>query len=213
MKKRLFALMLAAAAALCCLCPALASPYGDVSDGAWYSGSVAYVTEKRLMTGENGMFSPDEALTRAKAAAVIWRVAGKPIVNYDMPFSDVGESAWYAEAVRWAASQGIAGGRRAGSFEPLAPVTREELLVMLFRCCSRGSVSGPVFTGGLDSFSDGNSVSSWAEEAAGWAVGAGIVSGRGGALAPKAGATRAEAAAIFSRFHILYSKQLTSYLA
>ena len=57
-----------------------------------------------------GLFSPDLFTTRAMIVTVLWRLSGSPVVNYYMPFADVDQAAWYAEAVRWAASCGIIAG-------------------------------------------------------------------------------------------------------
>lgn len=53
----------------------------------------------------------------------------------------------------------------------------------------------------LGSFADGNSVSAYAQEGMQWAIGAGLISGyTDGTVNPTANATRAEVAAIMTRF-------------
>ena len=50
-----------------------------------------------------------------------------------MPFTDVPETAYYADAVRWAYSRGITLGRDDTHFDPDTPITRAEAVAMLHR--------------------------------------------------------------------------------
>ena len=63
----------------------------------------------------------------------LWALEGRPVVNYLMDFSDVDPAASYGKAVRWAASEGIAGGYGGGLFGPDDPITREQLAVISLR--------------------------------------------------------------------------------
>ena len=134
-------------------------------------------------------------MTRAMLAAVLWRMAGGPEPSEAGSFADVESGAWYGNAVLWAASKGFILGYGDGCFGPLDPVTREQLVTVLWRC--RGVPEG---SGDLSGFADGASVSGWALEAFSWAVGAGVAEGRpGGLLDPKAAAARGEFAQILMR--------------
>lgn len=69
------------------------------------------------MTGTSDTtFSPDLTTSRSMIATILWRMAGSPVVNYAMDFADVPADQWYAEAVRWASSEGIVGGYGNGFF-------------------------------------------------------------------------------------------------
>ncbi|MBP5749214.1 MAG: S-layer homology domain-containing protein, partial [Firmicutes bacterium] len=75
----------------------------------------------------------DEPVTRAQAIAALWKLAGSPVVNYVLPFSDVDQEADdFAEAVRWAAAEGVTAGTGHGLFSPDANVTRQQLAAMLY---------------------------------------------------------------------------------
>ena len=74
----------------------------------------------------------DAPVTRAQAIAELWKLAGRPIVNHILPFSDVAQEADYAEAVRWAVAEGITAGTGNGCFSPDQPVTRQQLAAMLY---------------------------------------------------------------------------------
>ena len=170
-------------------------PFRDVRPEDWFYDDVRYVYESGLMNGTaEGLFSPDLFTSRAMIVTVLWRLSGSPVVNYYMPFADVDQAAWYAEAVRWAASCGIIAGYDNGNFGPNDPITREQLAAMLYR-----SAGSPEVTGSL-SFTDAASVSEYAVPALQWACGAGILQGADGALLPTHPATRAQTAAILHRF-------------
>ena len=87
------------------------SPFGDVSTSAYYYEAVKWAQEKGITGGiGNGLFGPNQPCTRAQIVTFLWRAAGSPVVNYAMNMSDVPEGSYYAEAVRWALSEGIATG-------------------------------------------------------------------------------------------------------
>ena len=102
-----------------------------------------------------------------------------------MPFSDVDEDAWYAEAVRWAASEGIAAGKPDGTFGAGDACTRAQSVTFLFR--AMGSRTKP---GG--SFAD-VPADAWYAAAVEWAAAKGVTAGIGGGLfGPDQACTRAQ---------------------
>lgn len=158
------------------------NPYGDVAANAWYYDAVAYVSASGMMTGTNAAaFSPDAATTRAMIWTVLARLNGQSVD---------GGSPWYAAAQSWAVSAGVSDGT-----DPAGNITREALAAMLYRAAGSPAVSGNFLA-----FSDGDSVSSWAESAMLWATQSGIIGGIDGALAPQGQATRAQVAAMLQRF-------------
>ena len=72
----------------------------------------------------------------------LWRAAGSPVVNYAMDLSDVAGDAYYAEAVRWALSEGITTGTSDNTFSPDAVCTREQAVTFLWRAAGSPAVSG-----------------------------------------------------------------------
>ena len=108
------------------------NPFADVSEGDWYYEAVRFVQERGLMNGySDGRFGAEDTFSRAQLAQIHFNKEGRPGVNYLLDFSDVAGEAWYTEAIRWAAGQGIAGGYGNGTFGPNDPITREQLAVML----------------------------------------------------------------------------------
>ena len=178
------------------------NPFTDVQDGAWYSEAVQYVYENNLMTGTGAAtFSPDAAVNRGMLITILWRIEGNPVVDYLMDFEDVDPIAYYGEAIRWAADTGVAVGYGNGYFGPNDPVTREQLAVMLYRYAVHSGMDAVPLRENLNGFVDSGSVSPYAVQALNWAVGEGIITGKGNQiLDPKGQATRAQAAVMLQRY-------------
>jgi hypothetical protein len=186
--------------------PARPLPFDDVPDGAWYYDAVAYVVNAGLFNGVSAAeFAPERSMTRAMFVTVLGRLAGIDAARFSgSGYADVPASAWYAPYVAWASENAVVGGMGDGTFAPNAPVTREQLAVMLYRYAmsiDKGQWTSDNF-GTLDGFTDADGVSAWARDALQWAVGAKIVNGMGdGRLNPKGTSTRAQVA------QVLYNSQ------
>ena len=174
--------------------------YSDVSADAWYADAVQYVSDKGMMQGNNGKFMPADKLNRGQMAQVIFNLEGHQAVNYAMSFGDVKGSEWFAEAVRWAASEKIVSGYDNGNFGPNDPITREQLAVILFRYAQYKGMDTVTLEENLTGFADADEISGYAVSALNWAVGAGVINGTGAGLAPKANATRSEVAQMLMNF-------------
>ena len=179
------------------------SPYVDVTAGDWFYDAVEYVVDNSLMTGTSSTtFEPDAQLTRGMMATVLWAMSGGPVVNYAMDYTDVSDGDWYAEAVRWATSTGVVTGMGDGTYEPNAPITREQMMVMLYAYAVRAGYD--VDQGGMSAreFDDYGEISGWAVTAMEWAVNTGMIGGKpGNLLDPTGSATRAEVATILRNYH------------
>ena len=178
------------------------NPFTDAGSGDWYYEDVLYVYNRGLMegTGEHS-FSPDGAVTRGQIVTILWRLAGNPVVNFAMDFTDVTEETWCAEAIRWAAAEGIAQGFDDGSFGQDRVVTREQLAAFLYREVQR---QGGGFTGMWYfplNYPDMEELGAFADEAMHWCVMTGVLQGTAdGRLAPKDTADRAQLSAILHRY-------------
>ncbi len=178
------------------------NPFTDAGSGDWYYEDVLYVYNRGLMEGTGAdTFSPDAAVTRGQVVTILWRMAGSPAVNFAMDFSDVTEDTWCAEAIRWAASEGIAQGFADGSFGQDVYVSREQLAAFLYREVQR---QGGGFTGMWYfplNYPDMEELGAFADEAMHWCVMTGVLQGTAdGRLAPKATTDRAQLSAILHRY-------------
>ena len=173
--------------------------FGDVPQTSWFADAVKYVSENKLMNGTSATaFSPNENMSRAMLATVLYRMSGET-AEADSSFGDVSASAYYAAAVNWASSKGIVNGTDRGMFSPDLSITREQLAAMLYRYAGEPSVSAD-----LSAYTDAVSISPYAEKAVEWCVAKGILSGKSATrLAPQDTATRAECAAMLQRFAVL----------
>ncbi len=176
-------------------------PLVDTEANAWYAGAVKYALEKKLMVGVGKRsFKPNEATTRAMMVQILHRLSGDDNMVKSTNYSDVPAGKWFTQAVNWATNKNIVAGIGGGKFAPNQKLTREQLVMMLYRY-ARLMQYDTLFTKNLSAFKDANSVAPYAENAMKWAVSKGLVNGKGGQmLAPKAGATRAEMASILQRF-------------
>ena len=94
-------------------------------------------------------------------------------------------------------AQGVSDGTN-----PDGAVSREELVTMLYRYAGSPAMNVPELAL-IGNYPDSADVSAWAQNAFAWAISKGIIEGRDGKLAAGEVLTRAEAATILARFHLL----------
>lgn len=180
-------------------CPSLA--FSDLDTGKWYHRFVDYAIENGLMgDAGNGAFSPEGTLTRAQVITVLWRLEGEPQAANAISFTDVAESAWYTDVIRWAVREGIMGGYDDGSFGPNNPIKWQELAAILYRYAGYKGYDVTA-KGDPAYFTDPAKIGSWAYEAVQWACGAALLETEGCSMIDPAGNTkRCEFAATIMRF-------------
>lgn len=165
----------------------------DVPAGAYYYDAVLWAAEGGIVTGTDAVhFSPDASCTRAQLVTFLWRAAGSPAVNYAMNFTDVDGGAYYAEAVRWAASEKVVEGTTAETFAPDAAVTRAQMVTMLYRFAKAQGMDTTQGGMAIRELDDFDAVPAYALEAMDWAVNAGVLKGDNNRLLPQDNCTRAQ---------------------
>lgn len=180
------------------------TPFVDIVAIDWYANSVLYAYEEGLFNGMTATtFAPLTEMNRAMLATLLSRMAGVQGTAASAGFTDVQPIDWFANGVNWAYSAGIVGGLPDGTFKPLDPLTREQLAVFLYRYAKEYLGKRTPSTGDLSQFADVGTVSPYAYDALSWAVGAGLVNGKDGKLAPLDKTNRAEVATILQRFNTL----------
>ena len=110
-------------------------------EASWQHGPISWLRQKGYVTGVSPTrFLPDDPMTRAEFAVLLWRVAGEPDVRGAFPFTDVTQS-WQVDAVAWMAKRGITTGTSPTRFSPDAPLTRAQAATFLYRFAGSPSVS------------------------------------------------------------------------
>lgn len=178
----------------------LSPPFDDVPAGHWAYDVVRDVWNRGLMQGvEGGGFAPNATASRAMVVTILYRMAGSPDVP-DSTFPDA-RWGWYSKPASWAARNGIVLGYDTGYFGPNDPLTREQMATVFNRYCAYLGIYETVDLNLDDLFVDSGDVSSSALIPMAWACQYGILTGKGGRrLAPGDNTTRAELAAVLSRF-------------
>ena len=180
--------------------PGMFLPFTDVTNH-WAYSAIKRVYTRGLMVGmDEKTFAPDQQLSRAMLAVILYAMAGEPAVTGEGPFTDVPAGCWYTDAIVWAAQNGIVCGFGDGTFRPNAAITRAQAAVMLYGYAA--------FTGAdvteradLSAYSDAGQIPAWAMDAMQWANARRLIVGRDSShLVPDGGATRAEMAAILSAY-------------
>lgn len=109
-------------------------PFADVSPSAYYYDAVLWALEKGITTGTSSTtFSPDAVIDRAQAVTFLHRANGAPSVTGRTVFTDVPQTTYYADAVKWAVDHEITTGTSAAAFSPNASCTRAQIVTFLYR--------------------------------------------------------------------------------
>ena len=180
--------------------PGMFLPFTDVNNHWAYSAIKRVYTRGWMVGMDEKTFAPDQQLSRAMLAVILYAMAGEPAVTGESPFTDVPAGCWYTDAIVWAAQNGIVCGFGDGTFRPNEAVTRAQAAVMLY---GYAAFTGADVTARADlsAYSDAGQIPSWAMDAMQWANARRLIVGRDSShLAPNGGATRAEMAAILSAY-------------
>ncbi len=140
-------------------------PFTDVGRNDIFYDSVKWAYENEITKGVSAtLFGPSSACTRGQVVTFLYRAAGSPDPGDTAgEFSDVKETDYYFDAVRWAVSRGITNGVGGGRFAPGEPCTNAHILTFIWRFAGMpGRTAGP---------------SSWYSDAMIWAEGEGMLAG------------------------------------
>ena len=180
--------------------PGMFLPFTDVTNHWAYSAIKRVYTRGWMVGMDEKTFAPDQQLSRAMLAVILYAMAGEPAVTGESPFTDVPAGCWYTDAIVWAAQNGIVCGFGDGTFRPNEAVTRAQAAVMLY---GYAAFTGADVTARADlsAYSDAGQIPAWALDAMQWANARRLIVGRDSShLAPNGGATRAEMASILSGY-------------
>jgi peptidoglycan hydrolase-like amidase len=120
--------------------PAPGAPHGfvDVVEDSFYEDAVAWMKEAKITTGTSPTeFSPDGTVSRAQAAAFLWRLAGSPEPSATLAFTDVADDTYYTDAVRWMVEWDITTGTSPTTYSPDDLLTRAQIATFLWRLAGK----------------------------------------------------------------------------
>ena len=181
------------------------NPFLDVKSSDWCYDAVRYVASAGLFSGTStDTFSPNATMTRDMVVVVLWRLAGCPVLpDNGAAFSDVPKGNYAYDAVRWANHFGIVMGFNDGTFGYGKAVTREQLITFLYRFAKNYAGDNVAAYDNINilGYTDVMNISKGMTQPFQWGIGAGIVSGTSTTtLSPKDNTTRAQVAAILTRY-------------
>lgn len=109
-------------------------PFSDAAEDSWYAGALLWAGENGIALGYDGLFRPDDPVSRQELAALLYRVCSSPQGGTDLnQFSDAADAAgWAVSALRWAVGQGILQGYD-GRLMPDATASRSQTAAIINR--------------------------------------------------------------------------------
>jgi hypothetical protein len=170
--------------------------FSDVPLSYWAYDVIGSMSTAGYIYGyPDGTFRPGNDITRAEFASIMAKALDLSKGATAGTFTDVSAGDWYYNLVNAAVYAGLVSGMGNNLFDPGAPITREQMAVMVANAL--GTKAFPAGSTELNPYSDGSAVSSWAVTGVEQTIKAGIFSGMAvNILAPNNNATRAQAAAM-----------------
>lgn len=163
--------------------------------------AVDYLRENGITNGiSNTQYGPEHSITRADFAVMIYKAFGLSATGGYVYFNDVPPNAYYAQAVNTLHAMGIVSGIGNGAYGSNQTLTRQDAICMVQRAMrAMGWSANDGYSSYLNGYSDGYSVSGYAQGAMANAVQMGYLPIYNGRLAPKAPLTRVDMAQIIHR--------------
>lgn len=167
--------------------------FNDI-ENHWAKNEIELLAGKGIIFGiGDNFFKPEDKITRAQFATLIFNLLDLNTDNYIGKFSDVKEKDWFSIYVEAVAKEEIVLGTE-GFFNPNKEITREEMAVIVIRVME---YRGVILDTKSISFVDKENISSWALDSVGKACEKGIIKGMTETtFEPKLNATRAQAAVV-----------------
>ena len=165
--------------------------YKDVNGTDWALDAIQALTAKHIAEGSSDdYFEPSRNISRAEFVALLVRSLNIPLQG-SQNFSDVSKDTWYATYVGAAVKAGWVNGQQGDIFAPEAPISREEMTVLLARANS--FLKGNDATVSMPKYTDATKLSAWSVSAVQQMSSISIIKGASnGKFEPQRSATRAE---------------------
>ena len=109
--------------------------FSDVSASHWSYSAVETLSAKGIINGNgDGTYSPDRSVTREEFVKMVLTALNQKLYGYEPIFIDVTEDMWHSSYVITAHKLGIIKGKDSGSFGVGESISRQDAVVILFRC-------------------------------------------------------------------------------
>lgn len=180
--------------------PGQVGSFTDVNTDDWFAEAVQYMLDNEMMNGTSATtFSPSTTTTRGMIVTILYRLEGEPDAAASS-FTDVASNMYYADAINWAAANGIVNGITTTTFGPDNAITREQMAAILYRYAQYKGYDVTA-SNDLGRYTDASQISAYATAAMQWANAEGLITGNTTTtINPIGNATRAEVATILMRF-------------
>jgi hypothetical protein len=188
--------------------PVKGAIFTDVPNSFWAYGDIGNLSGLGYVSGyPDGTFKPNNQITRAEFCAIMDKALNLTNYTQQMPtLTDVSSGDWFYGSVESAVYAGIVKGYGDGTFQPNAPISRQEIACVLVQAMGKAGVAQAMMNA-QTIFTDDASIAAWARGFVAEASQAGLIKGYpDGSFAPKTGATRAEACVMISNLLVLQSK-------
>ncbi len=172
--------------------------FSDLTGYSWARPSIDLLLGAGIVTGVSASsFDPSGSVTRAQFATMLVRAEGlTPVASGTTPFTDVSSTSAYAPYIAAAYQAGLVLGVTATTFQPNAPITRQQMALILARVLGSSATAGT-----LSQFKDAQAIASWAKSGVETVVASGLMAGfPNGTFQPTATSTRAQAAVVLARY-------------
>lgn len=176
-------------------------PLEDVPTEHWAREAVDRMMNLGIMAPvKEQTFAPQDPFTRESLVMALWYMSGKPVVNGILTFEDVEQDAQAAEAIRWAAAEGIVSGYNEKTFGPQDSITREQLAKIIYAYVKKYDMGFHGMWMFHLAYEDADAIAQWAFEPMHWMVASRIMQGvTPTQLMPQGTVTRAQGAVMLSR--------------
>jgi hypothetical protein len=176
--------------------------FEDTAKYKWAEKQISVLASKNIIRGTSETtYSPQKNITRADFLKLLVNTLGlKTDINGS--FDDIAANAHYYNEVAIAKALGITSGLGNNKFEPIAQISRQDMMVMVekaLQIAGKPGVEGSNVD--LQKFNDADKIAGYARNSVASLIKEGIITGDGSKINPTGKTTRAEAAVILYKLY------------
>lgn len=177
--------------------------FNDISHRAWAITAINNMASQGFIVGRgNSAFAPDDTCTRADFSIVLIKMLGYDSGVAASNYADVKTSEYYYNYVGIAKEKGIEAGVSENSFRPKTAITREEIMVMVYKGLKTKGITMNTDTAVLNKYTDSNKIAAENKEAVAALINSGTVTGTSDTiLDPSSNITRAQMAVLLNNVY------------